>query len=90
MATKTRNISLPPVLDEFLDRRAKSGLYGNASAVVQAGLRALYREEMGEARKEWEALKNKLPAEPLTPEIEHSIVAAVRKSRSLDKRKAAK
>ena len=48
MATKTRNISLPSALDAFVEAKVKAGRYGNASAVVQAGLRALEREEMGE------------------------------------------
>jgi antitoxin ParD1/3/4 len=90
MATKTRNISLPPVLDDFVERRAKSGLYGNASAVMQAGLRALQREEMGEAWREWQVAKAKLPQDSITPDIEQEIVEAVRQSRRAEKRKAAK
>jgi len=85
---KTRNISLPPALDDFLERRAKSGLYGNASAVVQAALRALHREEVGVAWQEWQAAKARLPQDPITPGIEQEIVVAVRQSRRAEKRKA--
>ena len=87
---KTRNISLPPALDDFLQRRAQSGLYGNASAVVQAALRALHREEMGIGWQEWQAAKAMLPQDPITPEVEQEIVAAVRQSRRAEKRKAAR
>ena len=87
---KTRNISLPPALDEFLQRRAKSGLYGNASAVIQAALRALHREEVGIAWQEWQAVKAGLPQDSISPESEQDIVAAVRKSRMAERRKASK
>jgi len=73
-----------------LERRAKSGLYGNASAVVQAALRSLHREEMGAAWREWQEVKAKLPQDLLTPETEQEIVEAVRKSRRAEKREAAK
>jgi putative addiction module CopG family antidote len=80
MATKTRNISLPPAADEYLNRCVRR--YGNASAVVQAGLRALEREEMGELWREWQEAKQTLPAEPITPEAEDQVVRAVRKLRA--------
>jgi len=88
MATKTRNISLPPKLDAWAEQRARSGLYGNLSAVVQAGLRALQREEMGVAWREWQEAKASLPPEPITPAIEERIAARVRSLRQAERRKA--
>ena len=90
MATRTRNISLPPKLDAWAEQRAKFGLYGNLSAVVQAGLRALQREEMGVAWREWQEAKSKLPQDPITPEIEERITARVRALRRAEKGKAEK
>ena len=49
MAAKTMNISLTPELRTSIDRRLRSGLYGNASDVIRAGLRTLSREEMAVA-----------------------------------------
>jgi putative addiction module CopG family antidote len=88
MATKTRNISLPPMLDAWAEQRARSGLYGNLSAVVQAGLRALQREEMGVAWREWQEAKTSLPQDAITPEIEERIAARVRALRRAEKRRA--
>ncbi|MCO5051450.1 MAG: type II toxin-antitoxin system ParD family antitoxin [Verrucomicrobiae bacterium] len=85
MATKTRNISLPPALDEFVERKVRGGQYGNASNVIQAGLRALAREEMGASLKRFNEIMADLPAEPITPEMEQAIVRAVRKSRAEEK-----
>lgn len=90
MATKTRNISLPPSLDDFVERRAQSGLYGNARAVLPAGWRALHREEMGTAWREWQATKAKLPQDPITSASEQEVVEAVCQSRRAGQRKAAK
>lgn len=81
MATKTRNISLPPVLDDFVQQEVADGLYGNASNVVQAGLRLLAKEKMRESVRRFDELMAALPQEPSTPEIEQRIVRAVRKSR---------
>jgi putative addiction module CopG family antidote len=41
----SRNVHLPPELDEFLLTRVEGGRYSNASELVQAALRALDREE---------------------------------------------
>jgi antitoxin ParD1/3/4 len=38
---KTRNVSLTPELEAFIDNRVASGRYGNASEVVRAALRLL-------------------------------------------------
>jgi putative addiction module CopG family antidote len=86
MATKTRNISLPPAADSYLERCIRR--YGNASSVVQAGLRALERQETGELWREWQEAKKDLPQDPSTPEIEQEIVRAVRKLRVAEKAKA--
>jgi putative addiction module CopG family antidote len=86
MATKTRNISLPPAADAFLERCIRR--YGNASSVVQAGLRALEREERGELWREWQEAKKDLPQDPITPQMEQRIVQAVRKLRAAEDVKA--
>ena len=41
----SRNVHLPPELDEFLLTRIEGGRYANASELVQYALRALDREE---------------------------------------------
>jgi antitoxin ParD1/3/4 len=88
MATKTMNISLPGELKQFIDSRVRSGLYGNASDVVRAGLRALAREEIGPSITRFEEIMADLPQEPLTPEIEQDIERLVRSSRARDRRKS--
>jgi antitoxin ParD1/3/4 len=90
MATKTMNISLPGELKAFIDARVRSGFYGNASDVIRAGLRALTREEMSASYREFQEIMATLPTDPLTPETEQEIVAAVRKSRAAEKSKARK
>jgi putative addiction module CopG family antidote len=78
MAAKTMNISLTPELRTSIDRRLRSGLYGNASDVVRAGLRALSREEMAVAYQEWRRIAAGLPQEPITPKIEARIERRIR------------
>ncbi len=90
MAAKTRNISLPPELDRFIEQRVRSGLYGNASDVIRAGLRALSREEMGTNLKRFEEVMARLPQEPLTPDVEQDIEVRIRASRATEARKAGK
>ena len=81
MATKTMNISLTPELRTSIDRRLRSGLYGNASDVIRAGLRALSREEMAVAYQEWRKVAADLPQEPATPKIESRIERAIQAQR---------
>jgi antitoxin ParD1/3/4 len=81
MATKTMNISLTPELRTSIDRRLRSGLYGNASDVVRAGLRALSREEMAVAYQEWRKIAATLPQDPIKPEIEARIERAIHADR---------
>ncbi len=90
MAVVTMNVSLPAELQQAVKERVRSGRYGNASDVFRASLRALDREEMGEAWREWQEVKARLPQEPLTPEIEERIAARVRALRRAEKRKGAK
>ena len=42
---KTRNVSLTPELEAFIDETVASGRYGSASEVVRAALRLLEQEE---------------------------------------------
>lgn len=42
---KTRNVSLTPQLDAFVDRRVAAGRYRSASEVVRAALRLLEEDE---------------------------------------------
>jgi putative addiction module CopG family antidote len=90
MASKTRNISLPPELDRSIRERVRSGLYGNASDVIRAGLRALAREEMAASYQQFTQIMAALPRDPITPAIEQAVVRAVRKSRDAKGQKAEK
>jgi hypothetical protein len=49
-----------------------------ASDVIRAGLRALAREEMGDAYGDWQAIVAQLPSDPLTPQIEQQVEADMR------------
>jgi putative addiction module CopG family antidote len=89
MATKTMNISLTPELKTSIDRRLRSGLYGNASDVIRAGLRALSREEMAASYQEWRKIAASLPREPITPKIESRIERAIRAARRAKSKSAA-
>ncbi|HEY8380510.1 MAG TPA: type II toxin-antitoxin system ParD family antitoxin [Microvirga sp.] len=42
---KTRNVSLTPELEAFIDRAVAAGRYRSASEVVRAALRLLYDQE---------------------------------------------
>ena len=53
MKAVTKNISLTPELDQFIDSRVESGLYESASEVVREGLRMLrHREELQQKQVE--------------------------------------
>ena len=41
----TKNISLPPDLEEYIDAKVASGEYAHASEVVRDGLRLLMQQE---------------------------------------------
>ncbi len=88
MATLTMNVSLTPELKAFIERRVRSGLYGNGSDVVRAGLRALVRQEMAEHYRRFQALVSTLPQDPITPEIEREIERRIKAARAADKRRA--
>jgi len=81
------NISLPAELKEAIDRRVRSGHYGNASDVVRAGLRALSREEAGAMYREWRTIEAHLPRESITPEVEQRIERSIRKERTIERGK---
>jgi putative addiction module CopG family antidote len=83
MSVKTRNISLPPELDALIGDRVRSGLYGDASEVVRAGLRALAREEMGVSLRRFDEIMAALPDGPaLTPKIEQDVERRIRTARA--------
>ena len=91
MSVKTRNISLPPELDALIGDRVRSGLYGDASEVVRAGLRALAREEMGVSLRQFDEIMAALPdGPPLTPEIEQDVERRVRAARAAARRRSRK
>lgn len=53
MKAVTKNISLTPELEQFIDSRVESGLYESASEVVREGLRMLrHREELQQKQVE--------------------------------------
>ncbi len=59
MKAVTKNISLTPELDQFIDDRVESGLYESASEVVREGLRLLrHREDL--QKKQVERVKAKI------------------------------
>ncbi len=86
---KTRNISLTSELDTQIEQRVRSGLYGNASDVVRAGLRALLREEMAERYQQFKGIMATLPRDPVTPGIEQDIERQVKAGRAADTKRAA-
>ncbi len=88
MATKSMNVSLTPELRAAVERRVRSGRYGNASDVLRAGLRALEREELGAAWRDWEEARASLPQEPITAGIEQGIEAQIRSMRRARQPKA--
>lgn len=47
----TKNISLPPELEAYIDAKVASGEYAHASEVVREGLRLLMEEEA--SKLEW-------------------------------------
>jgi antitoxin ParD1/3/4 len=48
---KTRNVSLTPELEAFIDNTVASGRYRSASEVVRAALRLLYERERRSERQ---------------------------------------
>lgn len=83
MAAKSLNVSLTPELRAAVDRRVRSGRYGNASDVLRAGLRALEREELGVGWREWQEARASLPSDPITADVEQRIEARIRSSRQV-------
>jgi putative addiction module CopG family antidote len=90
MAAQTMNVSLTPELKDAISRRVRSGLYGNASDVIRAGLRALAREEVRDSLEEFERIMAELPQDPITPEIEQHIEDSIRAARKAERSKAAR
>jgi antitoxin ParD1/3/4 len=85
MATKRISVSLTRELQGSIERRVRSGQYGDASDVVRAGLRALAREEMAASHSEWRKISDKLPQEPITPGIEQRAERAIRAERAAER-----
>ena len=88
MAAKSLTVSLTPELRAAVDRRVRSGRYGDATDVVRAGLRALEREEQGDVWQEWQRARAGLPREPLTVEVEQAIERRIRVARLAERRKS--
>jgi putative addiction module CopG family antidote len=83
MATKTLSLSLTRELKGSIERRIRSGLYGDASDVVRAGLRALAREEMAAAYRD---IAGKLPQEPISRKTEQRLERAIRAERAAERK----
>jgi len=79
MPTETMNISLPSELKASIEKRVRLGLYGNASDVIRAGLRALAREELGASIARFEQIIAALPEDPITEQIEQEIDSDLRR-----------
>ncbi len=90
MATKTLSVSLTRELKGSIERRVRSGLYGDASDVVRAGLRALAREETAATYHDWREIAANLPQEPITRKIEQRVERAIRAERSAERKAAAR
>jgi putative addiction module CopG family antidote len=84
------NVSLTPELRAFIARRIRSGLYGNGSDVVRAGLRALVREEAAEHYRRFQEILASLPQDAITPEIEEDIERRIKAGRATERRKRAR
>lgn len=50
---QTRNVSLPPLQDDFIDSMVKAGRYRTASEVVRDGLRLLQEAEHRRLLEKW-------------------------------------
>lgn len=59
MKAVTKNISLTPELDQFIDSHVESGLYESASEVVREGLRLLRHRDVLQ-RKQVERVRAKI------------------------------
>ncbi len=79
---------MTPELKAFVERRLRSGLYGNGSDVIRAGLRALAREEMAAHYQRFQQLLGTLPQDPVTPETEQDIERHIRAARGRDRPRA--
>ena len=89
MVIRKLSVSLTPELQVSIERRVRSGLYGDASDVVRAGLRALAREETAAAWREWREIAGKLPREPITRDIEQRVERSIRTERAAESKAAA-
>ncbi len=58
---KTRNVSLTPEMEAFIDGRVASGRYRSASEVVRAALRLLEEDERKRREPEARAVAEKRP-----------------------------
>lgn len=88
MATKKLSVRLTSELQGSIERRVQSGLYGDASDVVRAGLRALAREETAAAYHDWRKIAAELPQERITPKIEQRVERAIRAERAAERKVA--
>jgi putative addiction module CopG family antidote len=89
MTTKKLSVSLTRELQGLIERRVRSGLYGDSSDVVRTGLRALAREEIVASYSQWRKISAGLPKEPITPRVEQRVECAIRSERDADRKTTA-
>ena len=88
MATKRLSVTLTRELQSSIERRIRSGLYGDADEIVRAGLRALAREETVSSYQGWREIASKLPREPITAKIEQRVERAIQSERAAERKTA--
>lgn len=72
------NVSMPPELYELVQRKVRSGFYGNASEVVRDALRRM--EESAVVDAAWEELNNTLEASVQSGRSENSASCILRRA----------
>lgn len=81
----TRNVNLPPELDQFVSSMVESGHYANASEVVRSALRQLERDEREYADK-MNALRAAIALGDASPDAEPGVFVRLRKKYGLPQR----
>ena len=71
------NISLTPLLEDYVKTKVDSGLYKSASEVIREGLRALRETEIDAKLKAGLAQVENGDTEPMNADFLNSIISAV-------------